>query len=146
MVGTADFSENGAIEFVSSYQSEEESTLTQSGAVVSYRGRIKVIHMPHPEDSKRKLIYCKSHWLAIMRALQFLGVVSTNYGCRQEFVDYVNRLLCDIKPCLETKHLKNIESESPFNRPLVDWYLYIKTPRMKYYWKIAIMFLSAFYE
>ena len=107
---------------------------------------IKVIHMPHPEDSKRKLIYCKSHWLAIMRALQFLGVVSTNYGCRQEFVDYVNRLLCDIKPCLETKHLKNIESESPFNRPLVDWYLYIKTPRMKYYWKIAIMFLSAFYE
>ena len=39
MVGTADFSENGAIEFVSSFQSEEESTLTQSGAVVSYRGR-----------------------------------------------------------------------------------------------------------
>ena len=42
LVGTADFSENGAIEFVSSFQSEEESTLTQSGTTVSYRGRIKV--------------------------------------------------------------------------------------------------------
>ena len=42
MVGRADFSENGAIEFESSYQSDAETTLTQSGAVVSYRGRIKV--------------------------------------------------------------------------------------------------------
>lgn len=42
MVGTADFSENGAIEFASSYQSEEETTLTRSGAAVSFRGRVKV--------------------------------------------------------------------------------------------------------
>ena len=65
---------------------------------------IKVIHMPHPEDSKRKLIYCKSHWLAIMRALQFLGVVSTNYGCRQEFVDYVNRLKPEKALCLQSNY------------------------------------------
>ena len=107
---------------------------------------IKVIHMPYPEDSKRKLIYCKSHWLAIMRALQFLGVVSTNYGCRQEFVDYVNRLLRDIKPCLETKHLKNIESGSPFNRPLVDWYSHTYNPLLKYYWSISIAFLQSLLE
>ena len=60
MVGRADFSENGAIEFVSSYQSEEESTLTQSGTTVSYRGRIKVnidghfSVMPYNEKPRNK--------------------------------------------------------------------------------------------
>ena len=103
---------------------------------------IKVIHMPHPEDSKRKLIYCKSHWLAIMRALQFLGVVSTNYGCRQEFVDYVNRLLCDIKPNVQSGYLKHIESDSPFNRSLVDWYSHTYNPRLKHFWSISIAFLE----
>ena len=60
MIGRADFSENGAIEFESSYQSEEETTLTQSGAVVSYRGRIKVnidghfSVMPYNEKPRNK--------------------------------------------------------------------------------------------
>ena len=60
LIGTADFSENGAIEFVSSFQSEEESTLTQSGSVVSYRGRIKVNFdghfsvMPYNEKPRNK--------------------------------------------------------------------------------------------
>ena len=35
MVGTADFSENGAIEFVSSYQSEEEKLLSNCGSIIS---------------------------------------------------------------------------------------------------------------
>ena len=103
---------------------------------------IKVIHMPHPEDSKRKLIYCKSHWLAIMRALQFLGVVSTNYGCRKEFVDYVNRLKPEKALCLQSNYLQHIESESPFNRPLVDWYSCLYNPRLKYFWSISITFLE----
>ena len=103
---------------------------------------IKVIHMPHPEDSKRKLIYCKSHWLAVMRALQFLGVISTDYGCRQEFVDYVNRLLSEKALGLQSKYLQHIESESPFNRQLVDWYSYIHNPRLKYYWSVSITFLE----
>ena len=60
MVGRADFSENGAIEFESSYQSDAETTLTQSGAVVSYRGRIKVNFdghfsvMPYNEKPRNK--------------------------------------------------------------------------------------------
>ena len=107
---------------------------------------IKVIHMPHPENSKRKLIYCKSHWLAIMRALQFLGVVSTNYGCRQEFVDYVNQLISDKTPLLQSRHQKGIEYKSPFNRPLVDWYSHTYNPLLKYYWSISIAFLQSLLE
>ena len=104
---------------------------------------IKVIHMPHPEDSKRKLIYCKSHWLAIMRALQFLGVVSTNYGCRQEFVDYVNGLLPDYDLKLLPGNLKSIESEAPFYRQLADWYNHLGNVRLRYYWGISIAFLES---
>ena len=103
---------------------------------------IKVIHMPHPVDSKRKLIYCKSHWLAVMRALQFLGVISTKYGYRQEFADFVNKLLCDIKPNIQAGYFKHIESESPFNRPLVDLYCHIYNPRLKYFWSISFAFLE----
>ena len=70
MVGTADFSENGAIEFVSSFQSEEESTLTQSGTTVSYRGRIKVNIVGHfsvmpynekPRNKKPLRLYDTAH-------------------------------------------------------------------------------------
>ena len=103
---------------------------------------IKVIHMPHPEDSKRKLIYCKSHWLAIMRALQFLGVVSTDYGAKKEFEMFINRLLRDVISPFDCRRLYNIEAESPFNRPLVDWYHYSLNPRLKTYWAISITFLE----
>ena len=60
MIGRADFSENGAIEFESSYQSDAETTLTQSGTTVSYRGRIKVnidghfSVMPYNEKPRNK--------------------------------------------------------------------------------------------
>ena len=103
---------------------------------------IKVINMPHPEDSKRKLIYCKSHWLAVMRALQFLGVISTDYGAKKEFEMLINRLLHDVIPPFDCRRLYNIEAESPFNRPLVDWYRYSLNPRLKSYWSISITFLE----
>ena len=104
---------------------------------------IKVIHMPHPEDSKRKLIYCKSHWLAVMRALQFLGVISTDYGCKQEFVDYVSRVLSDYDLNLKAGNLNTIDSEPLFNRQLPDWYIHLGNPRLRNYCTIAIVFLEA---
>ena len=70
MVGRADFSENGVIEFESSYQSDAETTLTRSGSAVTYRGRVKVnidghfSVMPYNEKprSKRPIrLYCTAH-------------------------------------------------------------------------------------
>ena len=70
MIGRADFSENGAIEFESSYQSDAETTLTCSGSTVSFRGRVKVNidgHFsvtPYKEKPKSKRpirLYCTAH-------------------------------------------------------------------------------------
>ena len=60
MIGRADFSKNGAIEFESSYQSDAETTLTCSGSAVSFRGRVKVnidghfSVMPYNEKPRNK--------------------------------------------------------------------------------------------
>lgn len=103
---------------------------------------LRLLEMPCPEDGTHKLIQKKSHWLAIMRVMQFLGVVSTNYGARQEFVDYLNELLPDRDLGIIAANLKGIESESPFNRGLADWYGRLHSQRAKYYWRIAIAYLE----
>lgn len=103
---------------------------------------LRLLEMPCPEDSSRKLIYKKSHWLAVMKVMQFLGEVSYNYGARQEFVDYLNNLLPGNKLGITAANLKGIESESPFNRKLPDWHERLNTPRAKYYWRISITFLE----
>lgn len=103
---------------------------------------LRLLEMPCPNDIARRLISRKSHWLAVMRALQFLGVVSTNYGARQEFVDYLHELLPDNNFKIMATNLKGVESESPFNRMLPDWYERLSSPRTKYYWKISITFLE----
>lgn len=103
---------------------------------------VRLLDMRCPEDSSRKLIYKKSHWLAVMRALQFLGVVSSNYGARQEFVDYLHGLFPDKNLGIMAANLKSIESESPFNRMLPDWYERLASQRAKYYWRISITLLE----
>lgn len=103
---------------------------------------LSLMEMPHPDGKGRKLIYHKSHWLAVMRALQFLGVISTKYGCRQEFAHYANSVYYGGKGCFKAKYLKDIELESPFHRPLTDWYRHLENPRVKYYWEIAILFFD----
>lgn len=105
---------------------------------------LRLLEMPCPEDSTKKLIYKKSHWLAVMRAMQFLGVVSSNYGARQEFVDYLHGLFPDKNLGIMAANLKAIESESPFNRILPDWYGRLASQRAKYYWRISITFLECF--
>lgn len=105
---------------------------------------LRLLEMPCPEDGSRKLIYKKSHWLAVMRVLQFLGAVSSNYGARQEFVDYLNQLLPDRMLGITAANLKSIESESPFNKMLPDWYGRLYSTRAKYYWRVSIAFLECF--
>lgn len=104
---------------------------------------LSLMEMPHPDGKGRKLIYYKSHWLAVMRALQFLGVISTKYGYKQEFFDYVSRVLSDYVLNFKTENLNNIDSEPPFNHQLSDWYTHLGNPRLRYYWTIAIVFLEA---
>lgn len=105
---------------------------------------LRLLEMPCPEDSTKKLIYKKSHWLAVMRAMQFLEVVSSNYGARQEFVDYLHGLFPDNNLGIMAANLKAIESESPFNRILPDWYGRLASQRARYYWRISITFLECF--
>ena len=107
-----------------------------------HRALLCVMGMAHPADSTRKLIYCKSHWLAVMRALQFLGVLGTQYGSRQNFVDYIHRILGTNAPQLSVGNLKSIESEAPFNRPLPEWSALRKNTRLNHYWDVAIAFLN----
>ena len=107
-----------------------------------HRALLCVMGMNHPTDSTRKLIYRKSHWLAVMRALQFLGVISTEYGSRQEFVDYIHRTLGVHAPQLSADNFKSIESESPFNRQLPIWVARREKKRLSYYRDIAIAFLN----
>lgn len=103
---------------------------------------LQLLEMPCPTDRTRPLIYKKSHWIAVMRAMQFLGVVGEQYGARQKFVDYLHELLPDRDLGIMAANLKGIESESPFNRSLTDWHGRLHSQRANYYWRIAIAYLE----
>ena len=103
---------------------------------------LRLLEMPCPSDGSRRLIHKKSHWIAVMRAMQFLGVVSCKYGARQEFVDYLHELMPDRDLGIVAANLKGIESESPFNKKLADWHGRLCSQRARYYWRIAIAYLE----
>lgn len=103
---------------------------------------LSLIEMPHPDGKGRKLIYYKSHWLAVMRALQFLGVISTEHGGKEEFVRLVNGLMAEDASKLTNQSFRSVEYDKPFIYPLSSWYSHLKKRKEKYYWRIAITFLD----
>lgn len=107
---------------------------------------LRLLEMPCPGDSSKLLVRQKQHWLAIMRVLQFLGVIDTEYAARQRFAEYVNDLLKDSIPPIDASSMKHIESESPFNRPLPEWYGRLHNERARYYWNISLTLLTCISE
>ena len=103
---------------------------------------LSLMEMPHPDGKGRKLIYYKSHWLAVMRALQFLGVRCTEYGGKEEFVRLVNGLMAEDASKLTNQSFRSVEYDKPFIYPLSSWYSHLKKRKEKYYWRIAITFLD----
>lgn len=107
---------------------------------------LRLLEMPCPTDSSKPLLWQKQHWLAVMRVLQFLGIIGTDYGSRQNFVAYINCLMGKRFHPIAASSIKRIDSERPFNRPLQEWYGKLHAERTKYYWDISMIFLECMSE
>lgn len=103
---------------------------------------LRLLDMRCPSDSSKPLLWQKQHWLAVMRVLQFLGIIETGYGSRQIFVEYINGLMGNCVQPLTASNIKRVELEKTLNRPLDEWNGRLHSERTRYYWHISVTFLE----
>ena len=97
----------------------------------------------------RLLLYKKSHWLAVCRALQHIGKVEEDYGCWTTMERLVMRILGnEAEVCVgcAKKDLCRKASERPYHLPLRRWTEYLNQPKVERYYIIGITLLRLLKE
>ena len=91
------------------------------------------------DGSDRPLLYKKTHWLAVCRALQHIGRIDYGRGCWAQAESSLNqwagRQVC------EQREISRKAAEKPFHHPLGKWVALAHQPYVSRYWEIAVAFL-----
>ena len=96
------------------------------------------------DGSDRPLLYKKTHWLAVCRALQHIGYITEGHGAWVEAECKINALLpMDRKsyPLCSKHEMSRKASTSPFTLSLSKWGKYRSQADTMLYWEISIRFL-----